>query len=380
MGKKEGFEVNQSVNLLIGHDYYLLTILSIIIAFIFSFFCIPTIIKIAELKKLFDETDLMTQVRTTPTLGGVAIFFGLIISFSFFKDYLNLSDVKYLVPTLIFIFFTGIKDDILILTPLKKLISQFICAFTVVIFGGLRINSFYGILGIQELPVLFSIVFTIFLIIGIINCYNLIDGSDGLAASLGLLSSVSFGLWFLMTENWTLSFLSFSLAGSLIGFLYYNWQPAKIFMGDTGAMLIGFVISILAIQFIELNKLQEVYHLQTATTGKYWIYASTSLAVSVMAIPLFDMIRVFVIRLAEKRSPFKSDRNHIHHILKDLGFSHKKIAVTLFLWSLLIIIVCVYLKNMKSSLMLVLVFLMTLIPTVYLDRRRKQKTGKVVQI
>lgn len=365
--------MNQSISHIIGHDYYLLTILSVIIAFGFAFFCIPAIIKIAELKNLFDETDLMTQVRTTPTLGGIAIFFGLIISFSFFKDYLNLSDVKYLVPTLIFIFFTGVKDDILILTPLKKLISQFICAFTVVIFGGLRINSFYGILGIQELPVLFSIVFTIFLIIGIINCYNLIDGSDGLAASLGLLSSVSFGLWFLLTENWTLSFLSFSLTGSLIGFLYYNWQPAKIFMGDTGAMLIGFVISILAIQFTELNKLQEVYHLQTATTGKYWIYASASVAVSVIAIPLFDMIRVFVIRLLEKRSPFKSDRNHIHHILKDLGFSHRKIAVTLFLWNLFIIIVCVYLKNMKSSLMLVMVFLMTFIPTVYLDRQRQQK-------
>lgn len=365
--------MNQLIGQFIGHDYYLLTILAVVIAFCFSFFCIPVIIKIAELKNLFDETDLINKVRKTPTLGGIAIFFGLIISFSFFKDYLNLSDVKYLVPTLIFIFFTGIKDDVLILTPLKKLISQFICAFTVVIFGGLRINSFYGILGIQELPVFISIVFTIFLIIGIINCYNLIDGSDGLAASLGLLSSLSFGLWFLLTNNWTLSFLSFSLAGSLAGFLYYNWQPAKIFMGDTGAMLVGFVISILAIQFIELNKLQEVYHKQTATTGQYWIYASASLAVAVISIPLFDMIRVFLIRLVEKRSPFKADRNHIHHILKDLDFSHEKIALTLFVWNLLIIIICVYLRNIKSSIMLVMIILMTILPVILLDRRRQQK-------
>jgi len=348
-------------------DQYFLTGILFAIAFIITWVIIPVIIKVAELKHLFDEPDDRKQHKArTPTLGGAAIFAGLIISFSIFKDLLTVTDVRFLVPALIIIFFAGIKDDILILTPIKKLLAQFMSAFLIVVLGNIKINSFYGLFGIQEIPYWFSIVFTIIAIITIINCYNLIDGVDGLAGSLGFLSSVSFGLWFFLNGHWSLVYLSFALSGSLLGFLIFNWQPAKIFMGDTGAMLIGFILAVLSIHFIELNKSRSI-------ADEYWIHASPSVAIAVMAIPIFDMIRVFILRLVRKRSPFSADRNHLHHILLDLGFSHRQVVAILLFWSWVVILLAVLLRDTKSSALLLLLILMVFLPSVGLQLYRNKR-------
>jgi len=337
------------------------------ISFLITCVMIPVIIRVAQLKHLFDEPDDRKQHKAkTPTLGGMAIFAGLILSFTIFKDVQSLTDVKYLVPALTIIFFAGIKDDILILTPMKKLLAQFMSAFLIVVLGNIKINSFYGLFGIQEIPYWFSIVFTIIAIITIINCYNLIDGVDGLAGSLGFLSSTSFGLWFYLNGHWSLVYLSFALSGSLLGFLIFNWQPAKIFMGDTGAMLIGFILAVLSIHFIELNKARTI-------ADEYWIHASPSVAIAVMAIPIFDMIRVFILRLAQKRSPFSADRNHLHHILLDLGFSHRQIVSILLFWSWLVILMAIVLRGAKSSVLLMLLILMVFLPSVGLQLYRNKK-------
>lgn len=347
--------------------------LAFIGAMVITWVTIPVIIKVAELKHLFDEPDdqRKSHKKRVPTLGGIAIFAGLFITFSFFKDWQLLTDVRYLVPALIIIFFAGIKDDILVLTPIKKLLAQFISAFLVVVLGHIKINSFYGLFGLQDLSYIFSVIFTIFAILAIVNCYNLIDGADGLAGSLGVLSSLVFGVWFYLTNHWSMAFLSFSLAGSLIGFLYYNWQPAKIFMGDTGAMIIGFIISILSIHFIELNKAKSV-------SDDFWIHASPSVAIAVMAIPLFDMLRVFGLRLIKKASPFKPDRNHIHHLLIDLGCSHRQLSICLTVWNAVIIVMAVFLRDGKSSVLLGLLILFIFVPSVLLHLIRNKKHLNVV--
>lgn len=337
------------------------TLFAFLLAFVITAVIIPVIIRVAELKHLFDEPDQerKTHIRKTPTLGGMAIFAGLTIAFSLLRDFQNLLDVKYLVPSLIVIFFAGIKDDILVLTPMKKFLAQLASAFLIAFLGNIKINSFYGMFGLQEMPGWFAVIFTMLAIVTIINCYNLIDGVDGLAGSQGILSSMVFGIWFVLTEHWSLAFLSFSLSGSLCGFLFYNWQPAKIFMGDTGAMLVGFVLAVLSIHFIELNKALTI-------EAKYWVHASPSVAIGIMALPIFDMLRVFGLRLLKKRSPFRPDRIHLHHLLIDMGFSHRQVALILLLWSILVIVTCFALRDIKSSYLLGVLILIVFVPSMVL--------------
>lgn len=352
------------------HSMHVRVIIAFCGAFFITWWTIPAIIKVAELKHLFDEPDARkTHRKKTPTLGGIAIFAGIIITYSLLKDLHNLTDVRFLVPALIIIFFAGIKDDILTLTPFKKFLAQLSAAVLIVVLGEIKINSFYGLFGIQEMSYWLSIIFSTVAIITIINCYNLIDGVDGLAGSLGLLSALCFGLWFMFTEHWSLAFLAFSLVGSLLGLLVYNWQPAKIFMGDTGAMLIGFILSVLAIHFIELNKARTI-------VDEFWIHASPSVAIGVMAIPIFDMIRVFGVRLLERRSPFHPDRNHIHHLLLDFNFSHAQISSLLFLWSIAIVSVCGFLRHGKSSVLLVVLIMTVFVPSVILQKWRNNRKPK----
>lgn len=355
------------------NNYFFLSAFAFAMALLIAITAIPAIIRVAELKHLFDEPDQRkTHLKRTPTLGGIAIFAGLIISFSLLKDFQSLHDVKYLVPALIVIFFAGIKDDILVLTPIKKLLAQFVCAFLIAFLGNIKINSFYGMFGLQEMPSWFAIIFTMLAIVTIINCYNLIDGADGLAGSQGLLSAMTFGVWFAQTDHWSLAFLSFALAGSLFGFLFFNWQPAKIFMGDTGAMLVGFVLSVLAIHFIELNKALTI-------APEYWIHASPSVAIGVMAIPIFDMLRVFGLRLAKRKSPFSPDRTHLHHLLIDLGFSHRQLSTILFAWSLTVILICSALRHYKSSTLLLILIGIVFVPSMILLKVRNKKILKLDQ-
>ena len=353
------------------NNYYFLTFVAFGLAFTISYVAIPIVIKVAELKHLFDEPDQKrkTHRQKTPTLGGVAIFAGLIISFLLIKDFKELPSVGFLLPALMIIFFAGIKDDILVLTPLKKLLAQALSAFLIVFLGNIKINSFYGMFGVQELPPSVAMIFSVLAIITIINCYNLIDGADGLAGSLGLLSSLTFGFWFALTYHWPLAILSFALAGSLLGFLFFNWQPARIFMGDTGAMIIGFVMSVLAIHFIELNKALTI-------RPDYWIHASPSVAIGIMAIPLFDLVRVFGMRILMRRSPFHPDRSHLHHLFIDLGWTHRQLTLTLFFWNLFVVGVCFYFKNAKSSFLLALLIGLVFLPSLILFKIRNRKLAR----
>ena len=296
-----------------------------LISFIISAVSIPVIIRVAHLKNLTDDPDDGRKLHknNTPTLGGIAIFAGALVTFSALYDLHGFNDLRFITPALVILFFAGVKDDLLILAPDKKLMVQIICAVLITYLGNLRITSLWGIMGIQEIPFWAGVLITVFLIIGLINAFNLIDGINGLAGTLGLLASLAFGTWFALNDFGSLTILSFSLAGALVGFLIFNYNRAKIFMGDTGSMAVGFIIAIIAIRFIEANRLQ-------LSTLKYPIINAPAVAFAILAIPLFDMIRVFVLRLSKKRSPFSADRNHIHHYFVDNGFSHAKSTGILF--------------------------------------------------
>lgn len=331
---------------------------------------IPAIIKVADLKHLMDEPDSDRKFHSnrTPTLGGIAIFAGTVFSFSFFSDYLYASsEIRFMTSGLILLFFAGIKDDILLLTPLKKLAVQMVSAILVTVLGKLYLTSLWGMFEISEISATMGIFLTFLIIVALINAFNLIDGIDGLAGGLGLISCLFLGSWFYLTGAQSLSILSFSLAGALLGFLRFNFKQAKIFMGDTGSMLIGFIIAILTIKFIENNRSPGM------EASPYYIKAAPGVAVAVILIPLIDMTRVFFQRLLKGRNPLSADRIHIHHLMLDVGFKPLQVTVLLYLVSLGFIGLSLLLRQMRSLQVVFIVSSIALVLTfvlVVMKRRR----------
>jgi UDP-N-acetylmuramyl pentapeptide phosphotransferase/UDP-N-acetylglucosamine-1-phosphate transferase len=217
------------------------------------------------------------------------------------------------------IFFFGIKDDILVLSPLKKVIGQMLVAALLIFKAGIVITSMHGFLGVHSLNYTMGCFLTLFTVIVVMNAYNLIDGVDGLAGTISVITCTIFGFFFYVNGDDFFSLLAFTFSASVVGFLIYNYSPAKIFMGDTGAMLSGAVNVILVIRFIN-----------TAPDGSVLpIIASPAMGFGILLMPLLDTLRVFSIRMIHGRSPFSPDRNHLHHMLLDRGFSHIKVTLTI---------------------------------------------------
>ena len=303
---------------------------SIAISFAITFLAIPVIITVAERKKLFDIPDeRKIHQSPIPSLGGLGIFAGFILACLIAIPFHLASEFQYFFAAAFVIFFLGLKDDILVISPIKKFIGQVLAAFLIIYKGNIQIRSMHGFLGIYELPEMFSLLLTYLTIIVIINSFNLIDGIDGLAGSLGLMAATVFGFYFLQVDMPTYSILAFSLAGSLAAFLIFNFQPAKVFMGDTGSLLIGLINAILVVKFINVANSAEV---------PYPIVAAPAIGFAILVIPLLDTLRVFAIRIFHRRSPFSPDRNHVHHLLLDKGLSHRNITLTLVSINLLIIV------------------------------------------
>ena len=272
-------------------------ILSFITSFALTYVAIPSIIHIAEKKNLVDEPgERRSHSTRTPSLGGIAIFAGMLFSIIMWTPFNYFGDLQYILCAFIIIFLIGARDDIDPISPTKKLAGEMLAASILVFKANIKITSLYGIFGIYELNLFVSVIFSIFTIIVIINAFNLIDGINGLSGSIALLISLILGTWFFQIQRLEIAILAFALSGSIVAFLKYNITPAKIFMGDTGALLLGLVCSILSILFIELHK--------DLGNSPYRFAAAPSFAIATLILPLFDTLRVFTLRLLEKKSPF----------------------------------------------------------------------------
>ena len=345
-------------------------ILSFITAFILVYMAIPSIINIAKVKQLYDVPDeRKSHEEVVPTLGGVAIFAGVIFSIILWTPFDVFGDLQYILCAFIIIFLIGAKDDILPMTPYRKLLGQIFACFILVFKAQVRITSLYGIFGVYEIPVVISIILSMFTILVIINAFNLIDGINGLSGSLATLISLSMGTWFFLIDRTDLAIIAFSLAGACIAFLRYNITPARIFMGDTGSMLIGLVSAIMVIEFIEIHS--------EIQGSPYAFKAVPAVAVGILILPLFDTLRVFIMRILKGKSPLTADRNHIHHLLLDSGLSHMQATMVLVGVNLLFILFTVYFQDLGNlSLLIILLLLasvLTAIPYVISRNRNQQR-------
>lgn len=316
---------------------------SFLIAFYTSYKIIPVVIRIAHLKNLVDEPNNRTShKKAVPTLGGVGIFIGFAIASLLLASYYFVPEFNALLLGMLVLFFLGIKDDLLDLSAKKKLVGQVMVAFLLTYFGDVRITSFEGILGIYDIPYWPSILTSMFAYIALINAVNLIDGIDGLASGFGILASTFFGLDFYILGHFAWAMLCFAMAGSLSAFLLYNvfGKTNKIFMGDTGSLLLGLFITTATLKFININ---------SASAGPFSIDFAPALAISVLVLPVFDTIRIFSIRIANGQSPFQPDKRHIHHMMLRLGFSHKISTSILLGTNVAIIGLCFALQSLNIN-------------------------------
>lgn len=290
------------------------------VSFIITFLAIPVVIQIAETKKLYDVPDeRKVHTNLVPSLGGVGIFGGFILAALLsISPYTN-HEFQYFFAASMVIFFLGLKDDLVILSASKKFIGQVIAASIIIHLGGIKLTSMHGLFGFENVPEGFSLALSYLTIIVIINSFNLIDGIDGLAGSLGTLTMLIFGVYFFVIHETAYSLLAFAMAGSLGAFLIFNHNPAKIFMGDSGSLMIGLINAILVLKFINVAN---------AATAIFPMSSSVAVGFAILFVPLMDTLRVFSIRILAGRSPFTPDRNHIHHLLLDRGLGHTAVTLT----------------------------------------------------
>jgi UDP-N-acetylmuramyl pentapeptide phosphotransferase/UDP-N-acetylglucosamine-1-phosphate transferase len=300
-------------------------LVALAISFTVSFFLMPVVIKSFKAIDLLDIPDRRKIHKTNaPSLGGLAFFIGFILALFTALDGSEFTDLKYFIASIIMIFLLGVRDDIASLGATQKFSVQILASLIVVFVSDVHFTGLYGLFGINVLPFHLEFVLTIVFIIGLTNAFNLIDGIDGLAGSIGALASVCLGWCFLILGLNGYSIIAFSLSGALISFLFFNWFPSKIFMGDTGSMIIGFIVSVLSIAVINASSLSLELPLDE----------SLPLIGAVLVVPLYDTIKVFVLRLSKGQSPFYPDRSHIHHSLLKIGMNHGQATLILLFFTL----------------------------------------------
>ena len=346
-------------------------------ALILSLLEVPLIVKIGRRLNLVDHpNERSSALESVPTLGGIAIFVSFICaSITGIYGY-EFPEFKYIIPVLLLIFIVGLTDDLVNLAPYKKIAAQIVGATILIIFADIRFTNLHGILGIREIGVVPGFFITCLTYLVIINAFNLMDGIDGLAAGITMLIALVFGGWFYLSGHLTYAIISVALVGSVAGFFYYNVFGVnnKIFMGDTGSLLIGTIISILVIRFNEFN----IDH-----SLPYTVHAAPAISLGILSYPLMDMIRVVFIRLNHSRPPFRADKNHFHHRLLTLGLSHRQAAFSIIGFNIVFIFAVFYL-NQKGivtiiSYVVALCIVLVLIPAYFIRKRKLIRSDDPVQ-
>lgn len=293
---------------------------------------IPKISLISKKKGLYDIPDeRKLHTDAIPRLGGVSFFPTITFSMAFtlairylFGFGISSMMAERIVPEFLFLvcgltllYLIGIADDLVGVRYKKKFLIQLIAASFFPL-SGVYINNFYGLFGLYEIPSFLGIPFTMLLVVFITNAINLIDGIDGLASSLSSVALIAFGLLFYAQKLSIYSMLAFAVVGVLFPFFYYNVfgrteNNTKIFMGDTGSLTLGYILSFLSVKYAMSNP-----EITAFTNGAIVI------AFAVLIVPMFDVIRVVLLRIRRHQNIFQPDKNHIHHKFLAMGVSHRK--------------------------------------------------------
>ena len=353
---------------------YFLIIGAFLIGFVIVFIVVPPILRVAYAKQLFEPfEERKIHTKIVPPLGGVAIFIGFILSTILASSGLSFDSLKYIIAAVILMFFIGLKDDLVSISARKKLVIQIFAVLILITMGDIRFTDLHGILGTHNIGYITSVTVSLFSMVVIINAFNLIDGIDGLAAGLSMLAATVFGVWFFITGHFEFAIMSFALVGSLACYFLYNvfGNKNKLFMGDTGSLIIGLILSILVIKFNEFNIIK---------TTPFAIGGAPAVSFAIIIVPLIDTLRVMTIRIRQRQSPFTADNNHIHHRLLSLYHSHLKVTIIIVSANIIIIALALLLNNisLNNNIQLLIIFLVgimfSFIPSILISFRSLKET------
>jgi UDP-GlcNAc:undecaprenyl-phosphate/decaprenyl-phosphate GlcNAc-1-phosphate transferase len=332
-----------------------------ITAFLISYLLIPFIIRFSRKKNLFDVPEKRRiHKKMKPSLGGAAIFAGFVFGVILWIDASHGSFQYLILPILIIPFILGLVDDLTHLRPAAKIIGQAITASLLFFILDIRIESFYGLIPNGDLSIIPSYLLTTIIVIVITNSFNLIDGIDGLAAVTSLIAITVFGTWFYFIGDMLTALLCVAFSGAILAFLLHNWEPSKIFMGDTGSLVIGTMLAMLAIRFLNANH-------SLPLESQFKFESPIAAILCILVIPLVDMTRVVVIRVSKGISPFKADKRHLHHTLVRLGKSHRYAVLALCAAQILFVLIGLLLQKASSWIALTVVVLTATAMVLILD-------------
>ena len=327
---------------------------------ILTYFAVPPIVRVSNMKQLFDFPNARKLNKVVvPTLGGIAIFIGLMLSsIIFMREEINPgSGIRQLLASVIILFFVGLKDDLIDMPARKKLFVQIAVAFLLTTAGNFRISHAFGLFSLDAIQDWASIPLTAIIILFLINAMNLIDGIDGLAGALTLLFSTFMGIWFSLYGNYNYAVFCLALSGSLIAFLRFNlWGGKnKVFMGDTGSLILGVFVAAVSIKFLNLNITAPV-QIQVAK--------APLIILALLIVPITDTTRVFAIRIWHKKSPFSPDMNHFHHLLIKLKMSHIQTSLFLVSYTVFFMLLALAFSHSRVNITTGFIFMLSLSYTI----------------
>lgn len=290
------------------------------------------VLNIAKLKNIVDNPDARKLQRVpVPVLGGIAVFFGMIVAFATAGVIYNVSDMFAMICVMSIMLYVGTMDDIIGLTPKTRFLVEILVVLLLIYCNDYSINNFHGLWGIYEIPDWIAVPLTVFACVGIINAINLIDGVNGLSSGYCIMACLVFGSTFLWAGDVNRATLAIISVGALIPFFCHNvfGKASKMFIGDGGTLLMGTVMSAFVINALKSDSL-----LASVTPDNMGVIPFT---LAVLVIPVFDTLRVMSARIIRGTSPFNPDKTHLHHLLFDLHFSHVGTTGTELLANLLVI-------------------------------------------
>ncbi len=335
-----------------------------------TWYYLPKVLKVVKERNLGDKPgNHKIHKKEIPTLGGIGIFAGFIFGFLMgVNGYMHY--VSYFTAGAMLLFFIGVKDDLVYINPWKKLGAEVGTALIIALFTDLHFTSLHGFFGIQAMPAWLYYFITVFIVVLIINALNLIDGIDGLAASMGIIASLFFGVWFYLSGDYGYTIMAAALLGALLVFLGFNITdgPKKIFMGDTGSLVIGFILAVFTIRFNEID---------AAGKSFYDLKSTPSVSIAVLIIPLYDTLRVIILRFRNHQSFFVADNRHIHHMMLRAGLSHRMATLYLSLFSILMIAIALLLDGIGILWLGLVLLVLCGIGTAILAWVVKRKESKV---
>jgi UDP-GlcNAc:undecaprenyl-phosphate/decaprenyl-phosphate GlcNAc-1-phosphate transferase len=347
--------------------------LAVSTAFLIGFLITPIIILILKKMELMDRPGgRKIHSGFIPSMGGISFVAATFVAVLSWLDGQFITEIRFLLAAFGLMFFVGLRDDMVNMSAFQKLAGQFIAAYLVVVMADIRLTGLYGFMGIYDLPIWISYFISFFTILVLTNSFNLIDGIDGLAGSISLVTFLFLGWWFYDVGLTSYATFSLILVGAVLSFLVYNWHPAKIFMGDTGSLSLGFALAVLTVLFIDKNG--------TMASFEGWKFnAPIASGVALLIIPIYDTSRIFIKRALNGKSPMEPDKSHVHHFLLRMGLRHDQVAITLIFVKCCFISLIFLASNLNDYVLLPLVILTAVILGAKLDSitlKRVKKRNK----